>query len=395
MFNQGLENEMEQLLRDTILEVDLDSIAYNMRNIREMVGDKVAVAAVVKANGYGHGSVGIAETLLTEGADYLAVATLNEGLELRNKFPDAKILVMGHTPDRLLEEVVTNDLTQCIFTREQGENLDLLGNKYGKKPHIHIKYDTGFNRLGLVHGMESIKEIEKICSLSNIYVEGIFSHLALAGPDENRVQYERFIWAIEELKKRGIIFRYRHIEDSIAAVDFPDYRLDMIRPGAIVYGIKGFRNGELRLRQAIRFKSRLSNVKSVKKGEGVSYDFLWKAPRDSIIGTIPFGYGDGYPRNLYNKGYVVINGEKAPIVGVICMDQCMVDVTHIKNVEPGSECIIYSDGRDGAMTIEEAALLSGTNKNDIMSRISMRVPRVYLKDHRVDSIIDYTWEMRK
>jgi alanine racemase len=385
---------MSRLLRDTVLEVDLDCIEYNIKSIKNMVGEGVSVAAVVKANGYGHGARGISEVLIENGAEYLAVAALNEAMEIKRELPMAKVFIMGHTPDHLLQDVVDNDFTQCIFTLEQGEILDSLGKEAGKKPDVHIKYDTGFNRLGFVHGKDSLKEIKKICSLENINVEGIFSHLALTGPEENRVQYEKLTWAVSELAREGIEFEFLHIEDSIAAVDFPQYRLNMIRPGAIIYGIEGFRLNELSLRQALRFKSRLSHVKQVKAGEGVSYDFLWQAEKDSVIGTVPFGYGDGYPRNLRDSGYVVIEGKKAPIVGVICMDQCMVDITHIEEAKSGSECIIYSDGSDGAMTISEAARLSGTNKNDIMSRISLRVPRIYTRSGNVKRVIDYTQELR-
>jgi alanine racemase len=381
-------------LRDTVLEIDLDCIEYNMKNIKDMVGEDVAVAAVVKANGYGHGARGISEVLIENGVEYLAVATLNEAMEIKRELPMAKVFIMGHTPDHLLQHVVENDLTQCIFTLEQGEILADLGKETGKKPVVHIKYDTGFNRLGFVHGKGSLEEIKKICSLENINVEGIFSHLALTGPEENMIQHEKLTWAISELAREGIGFKFRHIEDSIAAVDYPQYRLNMIRPGAIIYGIKGCRLNELSLRQALRFKSRLSHVKQVKIGEGVSYDFLWKAEKDSVIGTVPFGYGDGYPRNLRDGGYVVIEGKKAPIVGVICMDQCMVDITHIREAKPGSECIIYSDGSDGAMTISEAASLSGTNKNDIVTGISLRVPRIYTRSGDVKRVIDYTQELR-
>ena len=220
-------------------------------------------------------------------------------------------------------------------------------------------------------------------------MEGIFSHFALASREEDAIQYEKFIARIDELESRGITFKYKHIEDSISAVDYPEYRLNMIRPGAIIYGLKGFHYGNLNLKQALIFKTKLYNIKEIKKGEGVSYDYLWKADRDSIIGTLPFGYADGYPRNLIDKGYVTIHGKKAPIVGVICMDQCMVDLTNIPEASIGDEVIIYGDGSDNSLSIDQAAQMADTNKNEIVSRIGMRSPRVYIKDGKILNIVNY------
>lgn len=380
---------MEQLLRDTYVEINLDNIAYNMINIKNMVGENVKIAAVLKADAYGHGAVEVAGTVMENGADYIAVATLNEALEIRERFHDYRILIMGFTPDRLLEYVVKNDITQTIFSLRQARLLSELGIKYNKLPVVHIKYDTGFNRLGFRDCTESIEEIASIANIENINVEGIFSHLALAGREEDERQYNRFIAAIDELRKRGIDFKYKHIEDSISAVDYPEYRLNMIRPGAIIYGIKGFHYGHLDLKQALTFKTRISHVKEISEGEGVSYDYLWRAQRKSIIGTLPVGYADGYPRSLSNKGFVTVHGKKAPIAGLICMDQLMVDLTDIPEAKEGDEVIVYSNGENNTMDLNTMAILAGTNKNEIISRISRRVPRVYIKNGEVFKIIDY------
>lgn len=380
---------MESILRDTIVEVNLDNIIFNIRSIRDMVGEDVAIAAVVKANGYGHGAVGISKVLMENGADCLAVATLSEAMDLRNHFKDYKIFIMGFTPDEYLNYVVENNIIQTIFSYKQAEILNELGVKNNIKPVVHIKYDTGFNRLGFKDCEESLDEIEKICNLKNIEVEGIFSHLALAGKEENQIQYTRFTNAIENLENRNINFKYKHIEDSISAVDHPEYRMNMIRPGAIIYGIKGFHYGSLDLKQALKFKSKIYHIKKISKGEGVSYDYLWQAQEDSIIGTIPFGYADGYPRNLRDKGFVTIHGKKAPILGVICMDQCMVDLTHIPEAKVGDEVIIYGDGANNTLDLDTASKLAGTNKNEIIARISMRPPRVYIKNGNIVNVVNY------
>lgn len=378
-----------ELLRDTIVEIDLDKIAFNIQSLKAMAGNGVSVAAVVKANGYGHGAVGIAETLMQNGANYLAVATLNEAIDLRRHFENYNIFIMGYTPDEYLEYIVKYNITQTIFSYRQAEIIDELSKKYEKISTVQIKYDTGLNRIGYMACQESIDEIEKICRLKNLNVEGIFSHLALVNDEENKIQYDKLIFAIDTLEKRGIKFKYKHITDSIAAVDFPEYRMNMIRPGALVYGLKGFHKGHLDVKQALTFKTKIYHIKKIKTGEGVSYDYAWKAKRDSIIGTLPFGYADGYPRNLRDKGYVTIHGQKAPILGIICMDQCMVDLTDIPQACIGDEVIIYSDGSNNSMSIQEAANLSGTNKNEIVARIAVRTPRVYVKNGKIVDIKNY------
>ena len=373
------EEKNQELLRDTCVEVDLGRIAYNMKQIREMAGPEVAIMPVIKANGYGHGAAAIAPTLIEEGAAYLAVATLTEALELKAANMSWPVFIMGHTPDRLLHHVVDKDITQTIFSFEQAELLNELSGKADKRTKVHIKVDTGFHRLGKVPSAAFADEVCRISALPNVEVEGIFTHLALTGDSENEEQFRQFTDFITELESRGCSFRYKHIADSIACVDFPEYRLNMIRPGALIYGMVGYHKGHLEVKQAMTFKTAISQLHQVSEGEGVSYDYLWKAGRDSIIATLPFGYADGYPRNLRDKGYVIINGVKAPLVGVICMDQCMADVTDVPDVCEGMEAVIYGDGTDGSMTIAEASALAGTNKNDIIARISARPPRVYIK----------------
>ncbi|MGC2873482.1 alanine racemase [Ihubacter sp. mB4P-1] len=371
--------ETNDILRDTYVKVNLDKIAENMSLIREMAGPDVAVMPVIKANGYGHGAVQIAPVLIENGAVYLAVATLTEAMELRNAYPDYPLFILGHTPDRLLHYVVENNITQTIFSLRQAELLSAAACESGKKAKVHIKVDTGFHRLGQIPSPAFADEIHRMFQLEGLEIEGIFSHLALSGEAEDETQYSLFIKFIEQLENRGCNFRYKHLADSIACVDYPQYRLNMIRPGALLYGMIGFQKGHLPVKQALTFRTAISQLHRIPAGEGVSYDYLWKAVKDSIIATLPFGYADGYPRNLRDKGYVIINGKKVPIIGVICMDQCMADVTDVPEVREGMEAIIYGDGNDGSMTIEEASKLAQTNKNDIIARIMARPPRVYVK----------------
>ncbi|MCT4605312.1 MAG: alanine racemase [Marinisporobacter sp.] len=380
------------MLRDTYVEINLDHMAYNIRKIRQFVGENVAIAAVVKANGYGHGAVEIAKTIMENGGDCLAVATLTEALELRNVYPEYKIFIMGYTPDEYLEYVIDNNITQCIFSIEQARILNDLSKLKDKKAVVHIKYDTGFNRLGYRDCQESIDEIIEIFKLENIIVEGIFSHFALAGDEANKKQFNDFMNAIDKIEKSGNKLKYKHICDSISAIDYPEFNLNMIRPGAILYGLKSFRKNDIDLKQVLTFKSKIYYIKKIKKGEGVSYNYKWKAHRNSIIGTIPFGYADGYPRNMAGVGMVTINGHRAPIIGVICMDQCMVDVTDIPFVKEGDHVVIYGDGSNNTLDIQEVSKLGDTNKNEIISRITRRTPRVYIKNNKIDKILNYLCE---
>ena len=380
---------MEPLLRDTYVEINLDNIGYNMRKIKQTVGKDVAIAAVVKANGYGHGAVDIAQTIIENGGDYLAVATLTEALELRKHHPDFKIFIMGYTPDEYLEYVVKNNITQTIFSLRQAIILNDLGIKYNKNPLVQIKYDTGFNRIGYRDSQESIEEIDKMFDLENLEVEGIFSHFALAGENEDDIQYNKLMNAIRQLEERGRKFKYKHICDSIAGIDYPNYRLNMIRPGAIIYGLKSYQDDSVILKQAMTFKSKIYHIKTLSKGEGVSYDYLWKAQDTCTVATLPFGYADGYPRNMRDKGFVTIHGKKAPIIGVICMDQCIADITHIPEAKVGDEVIIYGDGENNTIDIHEASKLAQTNKNELVCRITIRTPRVYIKDNKVHKILNY------
>ncbi|WP_326907610.1 alanine racemase [Sedimentibacter sp. MB31-C6] len=380
---------MKQLLRDTYVEINLDNIGYNVSKIKEFVGKDVAITAVVKANGYGHGAVNIAPTIMENGADYLAVATLTEALELRKHYKNYNILIMGYTPDEYLNYVVESNITQTIFSFNQAEILNELGVKNNKNSVVHIKYDTGFNRLGFKNNQDSIAEIVKMKKLKNITLEGIFSHFALTSKNDDDIQYNKFMNAIRQLEDKGMKFKYKHICDSISGVDYPEYRLNMIRPGSLIYGLKSFEDDTIVLKQAMTFKSKIYHIKTLEEGEGVSYSYSWKANRKSIIGTLPFGYADGYLRSMRDKGIVTIHGKKAPIIGVICMDQCMVDLTDIPEAQIGDEVIIYGDKTNNTIDIEEMSKLAGTNKNDIVCRITMRTPRVYIKDGKVVDIVNY------
>ena len=372
-------NEFDSL-RDTQIFINLDTIEKNINLINDFTGPDVATMAVIKANGYGCGACAIAPVLVNSGVTYLAVATLTEALELKMSNSSYPVFILGQTPDRLLEYIVVNNITQTVFSLEQVRILDQLALKHNKKVKVHIKVDTGFHRLGRVPSEEYADEIVEMFKYENVEIEGIFSHLALVNKEEDDKQFNLFNDFTGKLEERGCSFKYKHIADSIATVDYPEYHMNMVRPGALIYGMRGFHKGFIPVEQVVTFVSAVSDIHQIKQGEGIGYDYLWKAAKDSVIATLPFGYADGFPRNLRDKGYVIINGCKAPIVGVICMDQCMADVTGIPDVKTGSKAIIYGDGADGSMTINDVAGLAGTNKNDILCRLTARPPRTYISN---------------
>ena len=374
------------IYRETVIEVNLDRIADNVKQIRAMVGKDVKIAAVVKANGYGHGAVGIAPAIMDNGGDLLCVAALSEAIELKEAYPQYPVLIMGLTQEEYFPYVLDYDILQTIDTLEQAKALSRLAEKRGVTAGIHIKYDTGFHRLGFPDTSESLDEIEEISRLPGVRIEGIFSHLVLLDDESNQKQYEDFSRAVQVLKSRGVEIPCCHLADSIASVDYPEYRMDMIRAGAIIYGLKGFHKGQLDIKQALTFKTKINHITEIQAGEGVSYDFMWRASKDTRIGTLPFGYADGYPRNLRGKAMVTIHGKQVPVVGVLCMDQCMVDLGDVPEASVGDEVIIYGDGTGNTLDIQAISVLAETNKNDIVARLTGRPARIYTKGGRISEI---------
>ena len=361
------------IIGDTTIHVSLKKLGENLDAVRAMVGPEVAVMAVIKANGYGHGAKEIAPTLLAHGAKYLAVARLEEALPLREALPEAPLFVLGYTPDRLLKTAVEHDITLTVFSAHQARLLGAAAAEMNKQAVVHLKVETGFNRLGT----DDLQELLEILRVPGIYAEGIYSHLALKDRPSDEIQLRRFLNIVDELKRAGFDFRYRHIADSIGGVDYPDFRLDMIRTGAVLYGMKGFESDRLTVQPVLTMETRIARLRRIAAGEGVGYDLAWQAERDSLIATLPFGYADGYPRALGGKGFVTIRGYKCPLVGVLCMDQCVADVTQVPGVEEGDTAIIYGDGTENTLSVAEAAQLALCNKNEILCRLTARPVRIY------------------
>ncbi len=373
-----------KLLRPTWVEIDLDIIKHNIDEMRKLINNKnVKLACVVKANAYGHGAVEIAKVLEEENVDYICVAGLNEAMELRKADITSEILVMGYTPDEVLEIAIENNIALTVYNEHQCEEISEISKKIEKQAIVHIKVDTGFNRLGFKINDELPKLIEKLYNLDNIKVEGIFSHLALKDEESDQEQFERFTSLLDKINHLDIPIK--HICDSIGMVAYKDYHLDMVRVGASLYGYNS-RPSSMDLKPAMTFKSKFARIQDIQEGEGVSYDYSFVAPTDMKIGTVLCGYSDGIPRNLSNQGYAYVNGQKANIIGKICMDQCILDLTGIDDVNESSEVIFY--GINGPELLD-VANLADTNRNELLSIVSRRVARVYIKNNETYKILDY------
>ncbi len=374
-------------------EVNLNSLANNMREVRRITRRGTLIMAIVKANAYGHGAVHSSKVFLENGGDRLGVARVTEGIELRKTGIDVPILNLGYTPENQYDLLINNDITATIYNYEQAISLNNSAAKKERRQTIHIKIDTGMNRIGFLPDNNSLKAITKISSLPNLNIEGIFTHFATSDQVDKTYthhQYKKFTWVIGELEKRGVMIPIKHVSNSAAIIDLPEYNLDMIRPGIILYGYRPYREiglNNIILKPALTLKARLSNVKRVVAGTGIGYGLTFWTQRPSIIGTIPVGYADGLMRGLSNKGWVGIQGMRANIVGRICMDQFMVDLTDHDNVEIGDEVVVFGD--DGAQTAEDIADLTGTVRDEVICTISRRVPRVYLKGGKVVEVVDY------
>lgn len=381
-------------IRPVWLEINLDNIANNVKEIRRIIGDNTMIMASTKANAYGHGAIEVARTFIENGVDRLAVSIIQEAIELRKSSILAPILILSYTPMYQMDKIIEYDLIQTIYNYNDAVHLSSLASNKGKMVKIHIKIDTGMGRIGFLPNEESIKEILKISKLSNLEIEGIYSHFSSADEFDKtftNLQFNRFMNVINRLKDEGLNIPIKHISNSGAILDLPDYNLDMIRPGIILYGYypsDEVNKNIIDIKPAITLKSKVSNIKKVPANTGISYGQTFFTSRESVIATIPIGYADGYSRMLSGKTFVYVNGWKVPVVGRICMDQMMIDVTDIDEVNIGDEVILFGYG-NGYPQIEELASLLGTVNYEILCMMSRRIPRVYIKNNEIVSINDY------
>jgi alanine racemase len=367
-------------------EIDLSAIAHNVSELRRVTSSDAQFMAVVKANGYGHGAEAVARTALDNGADRLALARLDEAVDLRDAGIDAPMLVFGYTPPERADELLKHDLTQTVFSLEAARDLSDAAGALGRPIRVHLKVDTGMGRVGLlaVDGEDALREAETILGLPGLTVEGIYTHFATADSANKKLarkQLARFMAFTGNLKKRDVAIPIRHAANSAGLIDMPESHLEMVRPGISLYGLypsDEVKTHRVALKPAMTLKARIVQLKEVPEGYTISYGATYTAPGPTRIATIPVGYADGYDRLLSNQGSMLVRGLRAPIVGRVCMDSTMIDVTDVPGVQTGDEVAIFGGSAENVVTVDEVAAMLGTINYEVVSTVMARAPRVYM-----------------
>ena len=365
----------------TKAEVDLEALAYNYHQLRQLVPPSVKFLAVVKADAYGLGAIPVSKKFEELDADFSGVATVKEGIELRNGGIKKPILVLSGINQEEVEDVLTYQLTPMIYRLEIAEALSVVARTRGKKVPVHIKVDTGMGRIG-VFPEEAPAFANRVRKFENVEIEGIASHFSTADEENasfTNAQLKRFSQTIEEMKKLDIYPPFCHIANSAALVNLPAAHFTLVRPGIMLYGSYPSPSvkGKVSLRQVMSWKSLIADLKKVPEGYPISYGRTFITQRPSLVAAIPVGYADGYNRLFSNRGEVLIKGIKAPVVGRVCMDWTMVDVTDIPGIEVGNEVVLMGSQLGQAITPEELGERIGTIPYEILCAVGKRVPRIY------------------
>ena len=365
--------------RPTWAEVDLANLADNFRKVSLSISPKIKILVTEKADAYGHGLIPVSRKLASLGVDFLGVASIDEGVKLRQAGITTPVLILGVVLEKDIPPIVKFGLTPTVCDEKSAVAFNRLAKKAGIKLNVHVKVDTGMGRIGVQY-KDALKLLRKISRLPAIRIEGIFTHFPLA--DVNRqftsAQIRLFNQLMLDLKESGIVIPLVHAANSVGLTDYQDSHFTMVRPGLVIYGLYPKENLKIKLKPVLVLKSRVVFVKNVPKGFGVSYSHAYVTKRPGCIVTLPIGYGDGYPRNLSNKAFVLIGGRRFKISGKICMDQVMVDVGSYK-ARVGEEAVLIGKQNKAEVTVEELAKLSGTIPYEISCGLGSRIPRVYIR----------------
>ena len=389
---------MEQFLKRTWAQIDLEAIEKNYDVCRSMLRDGVKMMGVIKADGYGHGAVAYAKIFSEKGCEWFAVSNIDEALQIREAGIDTPILILGFTPPEKAAVLALNNIAQAVFNLEYAQQLAQCACEQGVQVNVHIKVDTGMSRIGFLYqdsedDAASIDEIEQACRREGLYAQGIFQHFAVAdcaeaGEVYTRLQYDLFLDVVRRLEQRGIGFELYHCCNSAGASEYRELQLNMARLGIVIYGLTSSPavKEQWGITPVMSVKSVVAMVKDIAAGTTVSYGRTFTAEKDMQIATIPIGYADGYTRRLSGNGArMIIGGEYVPVIGTICMDMCMVDVTGL-GVKAGDEVTVIGREGDKEITADEIAQKSGTINYEITCDISKRVPRVYKRGKDVVSV---------
>lgn len=369
------------LNRPVWAEINLSAIAHNVQQIKSLLKPETRFCAVVKADAYGHGAIEVAKIALASGADRLAVAILNEALELRLAGISVPILVLGYTPPEQAQDAVANDIVLTVFSQEVAMVISHAAVSLGRMAKVHIKIDTGMSRIGIRPDCAG-EFAASVAAMPGIEVEGVFTHFAKADSGDKAYTYEqlsRFNKAVEGMRENGVQPLIHHVANSAATLDMPDLHLDMVRPGISLYGC--WPSDEvvrhIQLKPAMFLKAKVGYVKEVPPSTPISYGCTYLTRGNCRVATLPLGYADGWTRALSGRASVLVRGQRAPIVGRICMDQCMIDVTHIPGVVPGDEVLLFGGNE---IPVGEIANYLGTIDHEVLCGIGKRVPRSYINN---------------
>jgi len=384
-----------------IAEINLDAISNNIKEIQKNISKDTEIMAVVKADAYGHGAIEVSRILIENGVQRLAVAILDEGKQLREEGFNVPILILGYTPAEQAGELVSYDLIQTVFSFEMAKAISDSAVKQNKKAKIHLKIDTGMSRIGFKPDKESIKTIKEINQLPNINIEGIFTHFSSADEADTsftQQQFSIFNAFIKALEEEGLKIPVKHCSNSAGFMLDEKMHMNLIRPGIIIYGLypsNEVNKEKIHLKPAMSLKSQVVFVKEVEENTPVSYGRKFITSKKTKVATIPVGYADGYSRRLSSSGRVLINGEYAPIIGNICMDQFMLDVSHISDVEVGTEVVLIGQQGQNSISAEEIADIIGTINYEVVCMVGKRIPRLYIENKEVIKKIMYVNESEK
>lgn len=387
------------MVKRTWAEISLNAIEHNYNVIRNKVADGTKVCCVIKADGYGHGAVELSQIYEKLGADFFAVSNIDEGIEIRKGGSKLPIVILGYTPVSEAKNLAAYNISQAVFSLEYAKELSEKCVEEDCICKMHIKVDSGMSRIGFMcqefpRDEYSVEEICEACCLPNLEVEGLFTHFCVSDEDaEGREftnkQYENFIYVRDSLKRRGVDISIVHCSNSGAIEDYPETCCDMVRAGIILYGLAPSSKlaDRLDLVPAMTLKTVVAFVKEVQKGATISYGRTFTADRKMKIATVPIGYADGFIRQNAKDGYMTVNGKKAKIVGRICMDQTMLDVTDIEDVKTGDEVVVFGTGENGEPTADSLAENTGTINYETVCLVGKRVPRIYIKDGKIENVM--------
>ena len=388
------------LQKRTWMEIDLDMVEHNYNTIKNHVPNTTNICCTIKADAYGHGAVRIGRLLDELGGFFFAVSNAEEAIQLRKAGIEKPIMVLGYSPLGITEILAKYNVSQCVHSYEYGKALAEDARQKGVRLPIHIKIDTGMGRIGFpFRGYDEdarLLEIEELCNDEAFISEGIFTHFPISddqkkGEQFTREQYAKFISVIERLEQKGITFPVKHCANSAGLVDYPEYSLDMVRAGVLFFGIlpsREMKNVDFDLKHTFALKTVISHIKTVCKGESIGYSRLYTAEKDMKVATLPIGYADGFRRSNGAKEFkVYIKGKPCAILGRVCMDQTMIDVSDVDELSVGDEVTLFGIG--SPVSVYDYAELHETIPHEVMCNIAMRVPRVYYRHGKPESTADY------